>query len=198
MKKCRLLQSKGHSMKTNNSCHLSRVAKACATWITPAQIVNAVGPFNLNPAVASNMPWPTAKKTLHRNRGLWQRWNRSGMVWLNPPARQRDVWMRRCADHGNGIALVYARTDTAWFCETVWRHPNTTAILFLTGRVHFAGSNGRKRGPAPAPSVLVAYGKNARRRLERAVRDWKLRGRLVILDEAQAGVWQQGRWRKVA
>jgi hypothetical protein len=176
----------------------SRIAKACASWITPAHIVNAVGPFALDPAAADSMPWPTARKTLHRDRGLRQRWDRRGMVWLNPPARQRDVWMRKCANHGNGIALVYARTDTAWFCETVWRHPNTTALLFLTGRVHFAGVTGRQRGPAPAASVLVAYGKNARRRLERAVRDWKLRGRLVILDEAQSSVWQQGRWRKVS
>lgn len=183
-------------MKTTALSPRSRIAKACAIWLTPAHIVNAVGPFALNPAAASDMPWPTAKKTLHRDAGLWHRWYRKDMVWLAPPARQREVWMRRCADHGNGIALVYARTDTAWFCETVWRHPNTTAVLFLTGRVHFAGPNGRQRGPAPAPSVLVAYGKKARRRLERAVRDWKLRGRLVILDKDQAGVWQQGRWTK--
>lgn len=61
------------------------------------------------------------------------------------------------ADHGNGIALVFARTETAWFFRTVWERAD--ALLFLRGRIHFYRPDGKRaKTNAGAPSVLVAYG----------------------------------------
>jgi hypothetical protein len=44
-------------------------------WLTPPEIIEALGPFDLDPCAAINQPWPTAKNhfTLHDN-GLVQPW----------------------------------------------------------------------------------------------------------------------------
>lgn len=89
-------------------------------------------------------------------------------VWLNPPySREAARWLAKLADHpGGGIALIFARTETAWFVDHVWRAERATAALWLFGRVTF-----RYRAGVPlsansgAPSVLVAYGRNAAARL---------------------------------
>lgn len=106
------------------------------TWLTPPGIISALGPFDLDPCAAPDpKPWPTATThyTLPTD-GLAQRW--FGRVWLNPPySREAVKWLQRLADHGVGTALVFARTETSWFVETVWRR--ASAVLFLHGRLHF-------------------------------------------------------------
>jgi len=61
------------------------------------------------------------------------------------------------AEHGNGIALIPARTETAMFYECVWGRAD--AVLFLQGRPHFHRVDG-SRAPfnSGAPICLVAYG----------------------------------------
>ncbi len=95
--------------------------------------------------------------TAHDN-GLAKPW--TGRVWLNPPYGQETArWMERLADHGNGVALIFARTETAIFFPWVWEH--ATAWLFLKGRLSFYFPDGsRAAANGGAPSVLVAYGAN--------------------------------------
>ena len=70
------------------------------------------------------------------------------------------------AQHGHGTALIFARTETALFAETVWHAPTARAALFLTGRLTFLRPDGsRPRANAGAPSVLVAYGADDAARL---------------------------------
>lgn len=127
------------------------------TWLTPPEIVAALGKFDLDPCCPPVMPWPTADRMLcERDDGLTADWN--GRVWLNPPySREAVKWLRKLADHGNGTALIFARTETSWFFETIWRA--ATAVLFLEGRIHFHKADGtRAAANAGAPSCLVAYG----------------------------------------
>jgi hypothetical protein len=127
------------------------------TWLTPPEIIKALGDFDLDPCCPPVMPWPTAGRMLNiRDNGLATDWN--GRVWLNPPYGAETVkWMRKLAAHGNGTALIFARTETAMFFETVWR--GATAVLFLEGRIHFHLPDGtRAKANAGAPSCLVAYG----------------------------------------
>lgn len=79
-------------------------------------------------------------------------------MWLNPPyGQQAAQWLARLADHGRGIALIFARTETAMFFEHVWE--KATALLFLKGRLHFHYVDGtRAAANGGAPSVLIAYG----------------------------------------
>ena len=68
------------------------------------------------------------------------------------------AWLARMAEHGNGVALIPARTETAMFYETVWGH--AAGVLFLRSRPHFYYVDGR-RAPfnSGAPIALVAYGR---------------------------------------
>ena len=134
-------------------------------WITPQHILTALGPFDLDPCASINQPWPCATISYTKNLdGLLQPWH--GFVWLNPPyGLQAAKWLKRLAIHHNGIALIFARTETKMFHAHVWNAADT--LLFLKGRLYFHYPNGtRAAANAGAPSVLVGYGPEARRRLQ--------------------------------
>ncbi len=128
-------------------------------WLTPPEIIEALGPFDLDPAAPVNPPWETAARYFTReDNGLLKPWE--GRVWLNPPyGRNVGRWIKRLSDHGTGTALTFARTETDFFFNAIWRSPTVAAILFLEGRLHFHFPDGRRaRHNSGAPSCLVAYG----------------------------------------
>jgi len=128
-------------------------------WLTPPEIIRALGSFDTDPCSPIARPWDTAGRHFSvLDDGLKQQW--TGRVWLNPPyGLESSKWLERLADHGNGIALIFARTETAMFFEHVWE--KATALLFLKGRLFFHYVDGRKaKANAGAPSVLVAYGEH--------------------------------------
>lgn len=134
-------------------------------WITPREILSALGTFDLDPCTPVVMPWQTAAKRFTvDDDGLAQGW--FGRVWLNPPyGREIDAWMERMAKHRVGTALIFARTETAFWHNHIW--PHATAILFLKGRLHFHYPDGRRaKANAGAPSVLIAYGDDDAAKLE--------------------------------
>lgn len=132
-------------------------------WLTPPHIMEALGPFDLDPCAAPEpRPWPTAETHIALPEdGLSAEW--FGRVWLNPPYSSEAVkWLRKMATHDQGIALVFARTETRWFVETVWRA--ASAVLFIEDRLYFHRPNGeRADANSGAPSCLVAYGHRDRR-----------------------------------
>jgi hypothetical protein len=126
-------------------------------WLTPPEILQRLGQFDLDPCSPINRPWPTAGQHYTvEDDGLAQQW--AGRIWCNPPfGREAMKWMRRMAKHGNGIALIPARTETAMFFETVWGAAD--AILFIQGRPHFHRVDGSRAAfNSGAPICLVAYG----------------------------------------
>lgn len=132
------------------------------TWLTPPHIIKALGPFDLDPCAAPG--WTTAADHyVLPTDGLAEPWH--GHVWLNPPyGIEAWTWLARLAEHGDGIALVFARTETAGFVREVWGKAD--AVLFLHGRLHFHHADGtRAAANSGAPSVLVAYGPRAVDRL---------------------------------
>lgn len=93
-------------------------------------------------------------------------------------------WLAKLADHGDGIALVFARTETAGFVREVWGKADS--LLFLHGRLHFHHPGGdRAKANSGAPSVLVAYGQRAVDRLT----DSGLNG-TILYDWAQPIAWE--------
>lgn len=132
-------------------------------WLTPPEIIKAYGPFDLDPCASVDQPWKTAERQWTEH-GLESPWE--GLVWCNPPYGPHVwEWLGRMADWNNGIALIFARTETEGFFREVWRR--ATAIRFLEGRLHFHWpvSGDRAAFNAGAPSVLVGYGAEAARRL---------------------------------
>jgi hypothetical protein len=133
-------------------------------WLTPRFIIDALAPFDLDPCASVIQPWPTAKVayTINDN-GLSKPWQ--GFVWCNPPyGNQTKQWLGRMAEHNNGIALTFARTETRMFFECVW--PKALAIYFIRGRLSFCDTKGNSgNNSAGAPSCLIAYGPEAYGRL---------------------------------
>lgn len=138
---------------------------ATHVWLTPPYILQALGSFDLDPCAAPEpRPWPTAATHwTHADNSLNRAW--FGRVWCNPPYGPKVTigpWLRRMAEHNHGTALIFARTETAIFFETVWE--SASALLFFRGRLSFFRKDGTLPradsggGNAGAPSVLVAYG----------------------------------------
>jgi hypothetical protein len=126
-------------------------------WLTPPEIIRALGEFDIDPCSPIARPWDTAARHFTADDdGLAQVWN--GRVWMNPPYGQHtEKWLAKLAQHGDGIALVFARTETKMFFDHVW--PKAHALLFLKGRPHFHRPCGtRANGNSGGPVVLIAYG----------------------------------------
>ena len=127
-------------------------------WYTPAWLLERLGlTFTLDPcAPAGGVPWlPIGKHFTAADDGLSQSWA-GERVWLNPPYSNLTPWLRKMAGHGDGVAVLFHRTDTAWWHEVA---PHATAKLEIAGRIHFARPDGTKAvHNAGGPSVLLAYG----------------------------------------
>lgn len=153
-------------MKRNGmSGHQSARMKS-DVWLTPREILAPLGAFDFDPCSIQGHPWQIAKHFNTRDSdGLRATW--FGRIWLNPPFGTESVkWLRKLAEHGNGIALVAARTETKMFFECVWNRAN--AICFLRGRPHFHRADGtRAKSNSGAPIALIAYGENNARILVR-------------------------------
>ena len=124
-------------------------------WLTPPQIIKALGEFDLDPCSPENRPWDTAKKHYTKNEnGLLLPWE--GRVWCNPPyGAEAKYWLKRCAEHGNCTAITFARTETKMFFDSVW--DNAYALFFFKGRLKFHRVTGEPGLSAGAPNVLIAY-----------------------------------------
>lgn len=159
-------------------------------WYTPPEVWEHLPVFDLDPCAPSTpVPWAKAARTFTiADDGMAQHWE--GHVWLNPPYSEVERWIVRLADHGDGMALVFARTDTRWWFSSIW--PSATRLLFLRGRVTFWSPNPDPTLPGVAPStvrrskhghnsggpsVLVAFGAWASEQL--AVTSRTLPGALV-------------------
>ena len=157
---------------SKHQCHKMKTDE----WLTPPNILDDLGPFDLDPCAPINRPWAMAKNhyTVDDD-GLKKEW--FGCVWCNPPyGTESPKWLDKLATHNNGIALIFARTETEMFFTHVWKKAN--ALMFIKGRLYFHHVNGDKaRFNSGAPSVLIAYGDECVERLKNT----KIQGQLIIL-----------------
>jgi DNA N-6-adenine-methyltransferase (Dam) len=141
------------SMNTSfERCELTKVE-----WLTPPELVKQLGEFDLDPCSPVNAPFLHAKEnfTIEDN-GLEKDW--FGRIYCNPPyGKHLYLWLEKLKKHGNGIALIFARTETRCFFENVWN--SADALLFVKGRIRFYHVSGIQGGTSGAPSVFIAYGK---------------------------------------
>lgn len=151
-------------------------------WLTPPAIVEALGVFDLDPCSPhpDKRPWATAKEHYYLPMdGLGLPWR--GRVWCNPPYGSKTFeWLERLASHGDGIALIFARTETKGFHEQIWAKAD--AVFFFKGRLAFHHVTGQRGASANAPSCLIAYGANNVEAIERAVSKGALAGCLVRIN----------------
>jgi len=100
--------------------------------LTPLNLIGNFGVFDLDPC---GLQWhKTANKIISLpDDGLIEQWN--GRVWLNPPYSNPKPFIKKLAEHGNGIALVLNSTDTDWFQEYGLKKAN--GMYLLKGRPKF-------------------------------------------------------------
>lgn len=152
-------------------------------WLTPKYITDSLGHFDLDPCSPVNPPWKIADRTFnHVTDGLASDWGGpSTRVWMNPPyGNKTKVWMDKLSKHGNGIALIFARTETSTFFKYVW--PCADSVFFFKGRLSFFHVDGTKGGTAGAPSCLVCYGRHNTESVLEAMGDGVLKGIWIDLE----------------
>lgn len=119
-------------------------------WLTPLWIPVFLGPFDLDPCAERGHK---TARVLRHSEGLDTPW--FGRVWLNPPYSEVGVWLDRLAEHGNGVALVFARTETRWAQRIM---PKASSIFFPAGRIAFLTKERKTKGNAGAPSMFLSFG----------------------------------------
>lgn len=154
-------------------------------WLTPPELIKALGEFDLDPCAPhrSKRPWPTAKQ--HFSGMCWQSggedvcglrepWH--GRVWLNPPyGKETFIWLEKLSKHRNGVALIFARTDTKGFHREIFAKAHS--VFFLAGRIRFYHVTGEIGDTPNAASCLVSYSPED----TDSVKKSGLKGKLCIL-----------------
>lgn len=143
-----------------------RSSKATDEWYTPIEIIKALGEFDLDPCAPVNPLWQTARIMYNKNDdGLTKEW--FGRVWLNPPYSSPLItrFIKKMADHDNGIALLFNRCDNVMFHDIIF--PTAAAIKFLRKRIRFYRPDGTQGSSPGCGSVLIAWGEENAKTIQR-------------------------------
>ena len=140
-------------------------SKSCE-WETPQEFfdrLNAIYHFDLDVCATPENTKCNQYYTKEQN-GLLQKWH--GTCWMNPPyGREIGKWMHKAYQSAKEgaivVCLVPARTDTAWWHDTVMQGGQ---IQFIRGRLKF----GNSRNSAPFPSAIVVFDGKKYRGLDRS------------------------------
>lgn len=128
-------------------------------WLTPLEVVGALGEFDLDPCGAPDHPTAKHIYTLENgDDGLRDPW--FGRVWLNPPyGRTMRVWVERLIEHGTGTALIPAAVGTKLWQDVIF--PHADAIHFYRHRIKFLRRDGRHDDMvSPQASTIIAFGRS--------------------------------------
>lgn len=147
-------------------------------WYTPIELINSLGEFDLDPCAPINPLWQTARTMYNKyDDGLSKEW--FGRIWLNPPYSRPliEQFVRKMADHGNGIALLFNRCDSKMFQDVIFE--KATAMKFLRKRIRFYRQDGT-RGESPGcGSILIAFGQDNAKILN----ECDIQGKFVVLNK---------------
>lgn len=97
-------------------------------FLTPPEVVQAMGEFDLDPCASSRQATPLARRQYRfpEDNGLMLPWE--GSVFVNPPFSELQAWIGRFLLHGDGVLLVPARVEVSWF----WRLWHNCIGIYLT------------------------------------------------------------------
>ena len=150
-----------------------RPVGASVEWYTPPSLFEKLGlRFDLDPASPNPpVPWVPAAR-FYWSDGHLLPWD--GRVWLNPPYGPAAVpFIDRMIQHGNGLLLMPARTETQVFQRAAYA---AQYITFLRDRLHFIRADGHQ-ARASFGSILLAFGDPCGRALYAADLGWSAPGR---------------------
>ncbi len=129
-----------------------RVNAESTTWLTPLPLINGLGEFDLDPC--GYQGHRTASRLIVLPEcGLSAEW--SGRVWLNPPyGKEAALWLKKLQNHGNGIALIFARLETQWIQPFL-----KDGFFQVHGRISFISNREGYKGSPGAASILIPFGR---------------------------------------
>lgn len=136
-------------------------------WYTPKEIIQALGVFDLDPCAPMKPIWDTAARMIDKEEnGLDSEWD-GARVWCNPPYSQPLLtqFCEKFIENGNGILLIFARTDNKMFQYLMKR---CDAVLFMRRRIRFFLPDGTRGGSAGCGSALFAIGPQSVAALEQS------------------------------
>lgn len=159
-----------------------RPVGATVEWYTPPSLFEALRlDFDLDPAASpSPLARVPAAEFYHRlHNGLVQPWE--GRVWLNPPyGPELPAFVDRMIEHGWGLMLTAARTETRWWQRAAYA---ADTVCFLRERLHFIRDDGLQARSSHA-STLFAWGNDCTEALLAADLGWAVdRRQPVTLQE---------------
>lgn len=141
-------------------------------WWTPPEVFEKLDlEFDLDvSAPEGGVPWLPAKKYFtKKDDGLEQDWGEN-LVWMNPPyGISTGSWLDKFVGHGNGIALVFARTDTRWFHNYALK---ADALCFTKGRLKFINPDRTDTSTPAVGSLFIAIGTTSYYALQKANLGW--------------------------
>jgi DNA N-6-adenine-methyltransferase (Dam) len=115
--------------------------------------------------------------------GLLKPWPKHELIFMNPPyseARHSIVeWVAKYFEHGNGIALIPARTSCDWWHQYVF--PLAELLCFPNRKISFLNPDGTVGGSPTLGNALIGMGTVAREALRRSGL-----GHCVIVDRSAA------------
>jgi hypothetical protein len=131
-------------------------------WFTPPDFFDRLGmTFDLDPcagrdaeeiALRSSVP-ATVSYTLSDD-GLARPWR--GRAFVNPPYGDAMIpFLHRLAEHGDGVALVFARTETKAMQDAMRKADLT---VFMRDRLYFVRASDGYQGRAACGSLLLVHG----------------------------------------
>lgn len=147
-------------------------------WYTPIELINSLGEFDLDPCAPIKPLWQTARTMYNKeDDGLSKEW--FGRIWLNPPYSRPliEQFVRKMADHGNGIALLFNRCDSKMFQDVIFE--KATAMKFLRKRIKFYRQDGTRGDSPGCGSILIAFGEDNAEILEHC----NIEGKFVVLSK---------------
>jgi len=109
-------------------------------FLTPPEIVEAMGEFDLDPCASSRQETSLAMRSYcyPTDDGLILPW--AGSVFVNPPFSELKKWVERFICHRNGVILVPARVEVQWFGR-LWKYAD--GIFFTEGTIKYLVPEGR-------------------------------------------------------
>lgn len=124
-------------------------------WYTPREYFDAIAlMFDLDPCSPGSDHWvPALQVYTVADDGLSRAWH--GLIFMNPPFGGRNgqvPWLKKFLDHGNGIAIVAARTSAGWFHDHV--APRAETLLFPRGKTKFIRPDGSV-GESPGTGIVL-------------------------------------------
>lgn len=135
-----------------NQLLTGKTAAPSDEWYTPLELIRSLGEFDLDPACGPLCQNKTAAVKFDRD-GLEREW--FGRVWMNPPFSSASVWVNKFIKHGNGIALVFGRTDAKWFHDAV---AAAGCFFAFMGRTKFNRPGEKPASNCPLGCVLIPMG----------------------------------------